>query len=57
MFCTNCGKQIPEDARFCPACGTPVLTDTIIKEEKKPEPAKAAEPEPITKGKKQKGGG
>lgn len=21
MFCTNCGKQIPDDARFCPECG------------------------------------
>lgn len=21
MFCTNCGKQLPEDASFCPACG------------------------------------
>lgn len=24
MFCTNCGKQIPDDARFCPECGTPM---------------------------------
>ena len=22
MFCTNCGKQLPEDASFCPACGS-----------------------------------
>lgn len=21
MFCTNCGKQLPEGASFCPACG------------------------------------
>ena len=22
MFCKNCGKQIDEDAKFCPECGT-----------------------------------
>ena len=22
MFCKNCGRQIPDDAAFCPACGT-----------------------------------
>lgn len=21
MFCKNCGKQIPDDAAFCPNCG------------------------------------
>ena len=21
MFCKNCGKEIPEDAKFCPNCG------------------------------------
>ncbi len=24
MFCTNCGKQIPDDSRFCEYCGTSV---------------------------------
>ena len=24
MFCTNCGNQIPDDAKFCTACGAPV---------------------------------
>ena len=23
LFCTNCGNQIPEGARFCAACGSP----------------------------------
>lgn len=23
-FCRNCGKEIDDDARFCPRCGTPV---------------------------------
>ena len=22
MFCINCGQEIPDGARFCPACGT-----------------------------------
>ena len=24
IFCTNCGKEIPADSRFCPSCGTTV---------------------------------
>ena len=24
MFCTNCGKEISKDLKFCPYCGTPV---------------------------------
>lgn len=24
MFCKNCGKQLPDDAKFCSGCGTPV---------------------------------
>ncbi|MFQ6794190.1 zinc ribbon domain-containing protein [Thomasclavelia sp.] len=24
MFCTNCGKQIPDDVRFCPECGAQI---------------------------------
>lgn len=23
MYCTNCGVALPQDARFCPQCGTP----------------------------------
>jgi len=23
-FCTNCGRQNPDDARFCSQCGTPI---------------------------------
>lgn len=37
MFCRMCGKQIPEDSRFCQFCGTEVISpnekaiDAIIK--------------------------
>lgn len=24
MFCINCGKQIPDDAVFCPYCGAKI---------------------------------
>ena len=24
MFCTNCGKILPDDSKFCPACGASV---------------------------------
>ena len=30
MFCRKCGKPLPEDSRFCPACGTPVAFESDI---------------------------
>ena len=24
MFCTNCGNQLPEEAKFCPNCGSKI---------------------------------
>lgn len=27
MYCINCGKQIPDNAKFCQWCGTPVQTE------------------------------
>ncbi len=29
MFCANCGKEIPEQASFCPSCGAPARPRTI----------------------------
>ena len=26
MFCSQCGKPVSDDARFCPACGAPIDT-------------------------------
>ena len=27
MFCTNCGKQVADNAKFCPNCGSPTITN------------------------------
>jgi len=27
MFCTNCGKQVPEDGSFCEFCGTKISSE------------------------------
>jgi len=32
-FCTNCGKQLPEEAKFCEHCGAPVLSAVSIQQE------------------------
>jgi len=29
MFCTRCGRAVPEGARFCGNCGAPVTTVTV----------------------------
>lgn len=38
MFCSNCGKELPQNAKFCPECGSPVIinkeTDEQIQEDK-----------------------
>ncbi len=31
MFCSNCGSNINEGAKFCEKCGTPVVTDLSTK--------------------------
>jgi len=45
MFCSNCGNQLPEDARFCDVCGTAVEavqdnveTSSAEKQEKTSQP-------------------
>ena len=30
MFCSNCGKELVPDARFCPNCGTPVQVPSDV---------------------------
>ncbi len=29
MFCTNCGTQLPPEAKFCPNCGNDVKIDSL----------------------------
>ncbi|MBQ9660116.1 MAG: zinc ribbon domain-containing protein [Bacteroidales bacterium] len=40
-FCSNCGAQLPDDARFCGACGTPVAAAPVA-----PAPAPSPAPSP-----------
>ncbi|WP_296828426.1 zinc-ribbon domain-containing protein [uncultured Megasphaera sp.] len=40
MFCTQCGKKIQDDAKFCPYCGA-----TVRSAEDSKEPVEPAEPE------------
>jgi hypothetical protein len=40
VFCTNCGQENPQDARFCARCGTPL---TRPGEPIEPEPARGVE--------------
>ncbi len=40
MYCSNCGIKLPEDAKFCPTCGTAIkveeATETTVVETKTP---------------------
>jgi len=38
MFCSNCGKQLPDGAKFCAECGQPIRI---------PEKSPIKEPEPV----------
>jgi class 3 adenylate cyclase len=35
MLCSNCSSPLPDRARFCPACGTPVAERPPQTEERK----------------------
>ena len=46
MFCPNCGKNVPDGAKFCGSCGQPMIDtgklDTGIQQPQKP--AQPAQP-------------
>ena len=35
MFCAQCGKQLPEGAKFCPECGYRLTAQNLILRDKK----------------------
>ena len=41
MRCSNCGNEIPDDALFCPECGT-----KVAQPESPPQPTPAPQPQP-----------
>ena len=45
MFCMNCGKQIPDGAKFCPGCGANQQPDTATAPVKGPEATPVKEPQ------------
>ena len=46
MFCSNCGKELPEGTKFCGFCGTPVKAEesVVAEEPVAQEPVKTEEP-------------
>jgi pSer/pThr/pTyr-binding forkhead associated (FHA) protein len=44
-FCTSCGRENPDDARFCSQCGTRLVTD-VAPAPAGPAPDEAATPAP-----------
>lgn len=44
MFCSSCGKELPDSATFCPFCGASVAPRGATD----PSPINAPEPDPIT---------
>ncbi len=44
MYCNQCGKMIPDDAKFCNYCGNKVMT---AQPQPKPQPAPQPAPQPV----------
>ena len=38
MFCRNCGKELPDSAKFCSGCGTPVAPEATAPGAEPPQP-------------------
>lgn len=49
MFCDNCGKQIPDTAKFCRFCGTPIVYDDMPSPDPTPAPAPKEETVEVVK--------
>src|SRR5712691_3038224 len=44
MFCTNCGSQIQDNARFCVACGSPAQAPAPVQQAPVPQVVSAPPP-------------
>lgn len=50
MFCANCGKQVPDGAKFCGGCGSPVAGSPAAAAPSQPTPATTpAQPAPTAR--------
>ena len=47
MFCSNCGTQLLEAAKFCGSCGSPVLVISAAADSAVPVQQEPAPPEPV----------
>lgn len=45
-YCSNCGAQLPDDARFCGNCGTPCEVAGAAQPQPQPQPQPEARPNP-----------
>ena len=45
-FCTHCGAQLPDGARFCTSCGTPTAAPNAP-QASGPAPARPVQPQPV----------
>ena len=43
MFCSNCGKKLPDNAKFCTQCGKQIASNTVVEAAAPIKP----EPEPV----------
>lgn len=46
MHCTNCGKELLADAKFCDGCGAAVSTEQTPPQQAEPQPQPQVQPQP-----------
>src|SRR5574344_301447 len=46
MFCTNCGKKLADDSKFCPDCGTKI-SGTTTRKRKSSQETDSSEPKEV----------